>query len=158
MRTLTKIKLIIIGVISILTISILFADQALPNNVELYIVKRFQEKVFMAVKKSPVDKINYYNLLLDKRLDELVSLVKNKEYDYLYPASLRYSTTAGLLTQTIKTENSKELIYLTKNKFMDHQQKIQNLYNSCLSQEDDRCKYVQDSYNYLAIYLDQLSN
>ena len=158
MPTLNKIKLLIIGVLLILTVSLVFSDQALPNNVELFMVKRLQEKVFMAVKKSPIDKINYYNILLDKRLGEFVSLVENKEYDYFYTASLRYATTAGMFTQIIKTENFKNLDYQTRNKFKDHQQKIQNLYNSCLSQEDDRCKYVQDAYNYLAIYLDQLSN
>lgn len=158
MSTFSKIKIVIIGLLLVITIALIFSDKIMPNSVEFYTIKRFQEKVFMLLQSDTRNKISFNESLLETRFNELSSIVYNKEYDYLYSSSLRYSTTAGVLTQMIKSGEFKDLENQTRTKFKEYQQEIQNLYNSCLSQDDDRCKYVQDAYNYLAIYLDQLSN
>lgn len=158
MNASTKVKLVAICLLSILVISLLYSDKIQPSNVELYTIKRLQEKTFMSIKSSPIDKINYYNQLLDKRLEEFIFLVSNKEYDYFYSASLRYATTAGLMVEMIKSNDLNSVTKPTLNKFMDHQKIIQKMYDSYPHTENDRGKFIQDIYNYLEIYISKLSS
>lgn len=158
MNTLTKIKLAAICLLSILTISLLYSDKVQPSSVELYTIKRIQEKVFMSIKNNPVEKINYYNQLLDKRLEEFIFLVNNKDYDYFYTASLRYATTAGLMVEMIESNNLSTFVKPTLAKFRDHQRVIQKIYDSYPHAENDRGKFIQDIYNYLDIYISKLSS
>lgn len=158
MNALTKIELAAIILISILTVTLLYSDKIQPSNVEFYTIKRLQEKVFLSIKNSPTDKINYYNQLLDKRLEEFIFLVNNKDYDYFYTASLRYATTAGLMVEIIKSDNLNSVVKTTLAKFKDHQKIIQKIYDSYPHAENDRGKFIQDIYNYLEIYISKLSS
>lgn len=158
MNTLTKVKLALILLLSILTVSLLYSDKIQPNNVELYTIKRLQEKVFLSIKNNPADKIDYYNQLLDKRLEEFIYLVNNKDYDYFYTASLRYATTAGLMVEMIKSSDLKSAVKPILSKFKDHQIIVQKIYDSYPHAENDRGKFIQDIYNYLDIYIAKLSS
>lgn len=153
-----RVKLLITAGLLILAFSILLSDRAIPNSENLYDLKRLQEKIFMAVKTNPRDKKDYYDILLDKRLKELVAIVENGQYDYVLTSSLRYSTTAGRLTELIIDHQIKDSISATQNKFREHQETIKKLASSYPSDENERGKFIQDDFNYLEIYLSQLAD
>ncbi|KKQ37371.1 MAG: hypothetical protein US55_C0033G0009 [Candidatus Levybacteria bacterium GW2011_GWC2_37_7] len=153
-----KTKLIISGGLLLLAVSIFLSDSALPSSVELYGLKRLQEKIFMGIKTNPDDKVNYYNLLLDKRLSELVVVVENRQANLILTSSLRYSTTAGLMTEVIKTHRLADAAVATQEKFKEHQKIIRKLDDSYPKDENEEWKFIQDDYNYLAIYSQQLTD
>lgn len=158
MSTTNKVKLIITGGLLILAISILWSTRALPNSEELYDLKRLQEKIFLRLKTNSNDKINYYNMLLDERLNELVSLIENRQFDYILTSSLRYSTTAGLLTEMIINRQMNDSIPAVQKKFKKHQKIIKELDDSYPKDENEEWKFIQDDYNYLTIYSQQLAD
>lgn len=158
MSLIGKTKLIISGGLLLLAVSIFLSDSALPSSVELYGLKRLQEKIFMGIKTNPDDKVNYYNLLLDKRLSELVVVVENRQANLILTSSLRYSTTAGLMTEVIKTHRLADAAVATQEKFKEHQKIIRKLDDSYPKDENEEWKFIQDDYNYLAIYSQQLTD
>ncbi len=136
----------------------IFSDKAQPSSVELYALKRLQEKFFMAIKTNPRDKIDYYNILLDKRLEELKAIIKNRESNLILSSSLRYSTTAGLMTEIIRSNLLTDVVSPTKEKFKKHQEILKNLDDSYPKDEGEEWKFIQDDYNYLSIYSQQLTD
>lgn len=154
----SKIKTGITIVLLVLIVATLFSDRALPSSVELFTLKRLQEKFFMAIKTNPKDKIDYYNILLDKRIEELKTIIKNREPNLILSSSLRYSTTAGLMTELIISNHLTEVVNTTQEKFKKHQEIFKNLDNSYQKDEGEEWKFIQDDYNYLSIYSQQLTN
>lgn len=154
----SKIKAGIIVGLSALIIAMIFSDSAQPSSVELYALKRLQEKFFMAIRISPRDKVDYYNILLDKRLEELKTVIKNRESNLILTSSLRYSTTAGLMTEIIKSNRLIDVINATQEKFKKHQEVLKKLDDTYPKDEGEEWKFIQDDYNYLSIYLQQLTN
>lgn len=158
MNLINKIKLIISGGLLILAVSLLLSDRALPSSPELYSLKRLQEKAFMVFKTNPRDKANYYNLLLDKRLNELIAIIESRQSNLILSSSLRYSTTAGLMTEIIKANRLANAVTATQEKFKEHQKIIRKLDDSYPKDENEEWKFIQDDYNYLAIYSQQLTD
>jgi len=152
-----RIQLILSGLLTVLAIALLLSNKAFPNSSNLYNLKRLQEKSFLALRTTPQAKVEYYNSLLDERLNELTFLVDNRHSSYLLTSSLRYSTTAGRLTELISSYKLTESVDPARNKFLKHQETIQNLIDSYPTNENNGGKFIQDSYNYLSIYLDMLS-
>jgi len=158
MNLISKIKLFAIGGLLLLAIALLLSDRALPSSPELYSLKRLQEKIFMIVKTNPRDKVNYCNLLLDKRLNELIAVVGNNQSELILTSSLRYSTTAGLMTEIIKAHHLTDASTIAQEKFKEHQKMIRKLDDSYPKDENEEWKFIQDDYNYLAIYSQQLTD
>ena len=158
MQLIHRIKLIALGLLSILAVSLWLSNSALPSSQNLYNLKRLQEKLFLAIQTKPDKKVNFYLILLDKRLDELKSLEENREFPYLLPASLRYSTTAGLITELTTDAQLTDSVPAIEKKFRLHQQIIDSLYSTYQHDENNEGRFIQDDYNYLAIYLQQLSD
>jgi hypothetical protein len=158
MRGIIKIKLGLIGGLLLLIVALIFSDKALPSSPELYNLKRLQEKIFMLVKTSPQDKVNYYNLLLDKRLEEILAIIQNRDFNLILSSSLRYSTTAGLMTDLIKSNHLTDASSLVLEKFKKHQIIFKNLDDAYPKDEGQEWKYIQDDYNYLSIYSQQLKD
>ena len=158
MNLISKIKLFAIGGLLLLAIALLLSDRALPSSPELYSLKRLQEKIFMIVKTNPRDKVNYYNLLLDKRLNELIAVVGNNQSELILTSSLRYSTTAGLMTEIIKAHHLTDASTIAQEKFKENKKMIRKLDDSYPKDENEEWKFIQDDYNYLAIYSQQLTD
>lgn len=156
MSTIGKIKLLTTSGLLVLAVGLFTSGSALPGST-FYDLKRLQEKIFVAVKTNPVDRGNYYSLLLDVRLNELKAVVENRQFDYLRSSSLRYSTTAGLLTELIISRQVGELVPGIQNKFLNHQRIFQKLFDSYPFEANDFGKFIQDDYNYLEIYSNQLN-
>lgn len=112
----------------------------------------------MAVRSNPEERTKYGLILLDKRLSELVYLVESRQSDYILTSSLRYSTTAGQVTELIIPSRLTALVTPTKEKFREHQKIIKKLDDSYPKDESEEWKFIQDDYNYLAIYLQQLTD
>lgn len=139
-------------------ISLLLSQSANPNDQPFFGLKRLQEKTFLKLKPDARNKVDYLSSLLDIRLLELKNLVKNKQYDYLLSSSLRYSTFAGQITELVTANNLTDKVDAIKNQFLNHQKLLDALYVAYpKNTENLEYKYIQDDFNYLGIYLDQLS-
>lgn len=159
MTTKIKLQLGAILVLAVFALSLILSQTASPDFPPLWGLKRIQEKVFLNFKSSPEQRIQYLSFLLDKRLDELSKVVKNKNYDHVLNASLRYSTTAGQITELIIANNLKESLDSTKQQFLTHQKALDDVYVLYPKNipDNEEWKYIQDDINYLEIYLDKLS-
>lgn len=154
----TKIKLYLIAILTIITLSLIFSQKANPDNPPLFYLKRIQEKVFLSLKFNPKDKLEYMSNLLDNRLEELSKPVMRGNHNYVLPSSLRYSTLAGQITDLIISSNLKEYVEQTKQKFLSHQKILYDLYVLYPKNTDDtEYKYIEDDINYLKIYFDKLA-
>lgn len=154
-----KIKLILFG-LSFLVILVLFIMNvgiAKPNSQPFYNVKRLYEKKQLSFKSTPEAKLNYLYQLLDERLSELVFIVKTGNSRYVLTTSLRYSTTAGQITELIIQNNLKNEAPKAKEKFENQLLIVKDLPQK-YPKDDDEIKYIIDDANYLEIYIKQLSS
>lgn len=152
----TRLKISLISILFLGLVSLLLSQNATPQSQLFFGLKRIQEKKFLILKSSPLEKAKYQSQLLDRRLYDLQQLVKNKNYTYILNASLRYSTTAGELTQLIKDNKLVDLTKRTQEKFNQHLRLLENLYDSYPKDVNGEYKFIQDDINYLKIYLTQL--
>lgn len=153
----TKLKLSLIAILTFVVLSLALSTVANPASL-FYPIRRLEEKIFLKFKPDPSSKIEYTAFLLDHRLSDLVSLVNSKDHEFILSSSLRYSTTAGDLTNLILNNNFTDKIDSVKAKFKDHQEILQNLLNIYPDKDiDTEWKYIQDDINYLSLYSDQLS-
>jgi len=82
-------------------------QKTLPGS-QLYIFKRAKEKLKTIFTFSFEKKVNYFELLLEKRLSETISLVNSNNQSQILNSSNRYSYQAGILTEYIsKREKGK---------------------------------------------------
>ena len=77
----------------------LIPQKTMPGNA-IYKLKRAKEKVFLFVAFSQKSKFSYRQVLLGKRLSELISLVDKKDALNVANASQRFAYEAGMLTET----------------------------------------------------------
>ena len=157
MHTTVKIQLYAIAAWSLVIFSLIMANVANPDSF-FYPLKRIQEKTFFSLKTTPDSQVNYLNNLLDIRLRELKNLISNGAYSYLWSSSLRYSTTAGQMTDLVVANNLKDMVGPVKNKFLNHKKILDEMYVVYPKNTNNvEWKYLLDGINYLNSYLDQLS-
>lgn len=154
-----RIQLGLIIVLALVALLLLFSMRASPDSPPLFALKRVQENFFLQLKSDPRERIDYMSSLLNFRLEELGNVVKNKNYDYVLKASLRYSTLAGRITELIEANNLAEKGIEIKNQFLSHQKILDALYIAYPKNIPDNVewKYIQDDFNYLKLYLDKLA-
>ena len=129
-----------------------------PSIAPLFALKRIQEKVFMKMKTTPTDRLEYMSLMLDSRLNELNSIVRGKNYDHVLYSSLRYSTLAGQMSEEVLTNNLNLRVDAVRKQFSDHLVILNDIYVFYPKNTSNlEYKYIEDDINYLKIYLDKLS-
>ncbi|MBI4136735.1 hypothetical protein HY469_01615 [Candidatus Roizmanbacteria bacterium] len=134
----------------------LFSKDALPSS-HLFYAKRMSENIILATKTNPEQRAQYYSELLDIRLKEMQELYDRKEFDLMLSASLRYSTTAGRLTETLKTNQLNTMNAQIKEQFTSHKQSLQSMADTYMKEEEgDRWRFIIDAKNYLEIYEKEL--
>ena len=124
-----------------------------------YLLKRLGEKVkLIFLSLSPSQKSAYYRELLARRLAELKFLIEKPEMAYFKTATIRYSTTAGMLTE-----------YVLKNKdLVEERKKVVELLSSHLpvveklrevyDYDTAEWRFVKQDADYLQLYLAQLKD
>lgn len=151
-----RVRIALILVLSFLLIFLLRERSVGPDNALFYPLKRYQEKNFLKLKSNPPEKANYYLTLLDNRLEELQNMVNNKKYGFVLPASSRFFTTAGELTDYINQNNLDDYRNLVKEKFASDSIILTSLVNTYPKDQNEEWKYIVDSDNYLILYTDKL--
>jgi hypothetical protein len=100
-------------------------QKTLPSSPS-YSFKRFKEKGLMMLKITHKSKYKYSEVLLEKRLSELVSLVDVKDPNLVTGASQRFSYQAGILADLnskLKISNKENI----KNRFEDYKKILSEL-------------------------------
>lgn len=158
LKTQTQIRLTAIAVLLIFALALVFSQNANPSFPPLFGLKRVQEKVFLKLKSKPEDRLEYMTHLLNNRLGELSALVNNKNYTFILPSSLRYSSLAGEVTDYTIAINSREIATETKKMFEKHKKALDDLYAIYPKNlpDNEEWKYIKDDYNYLNLYLTKL--
>lgn len=157
----TQIQLGLIAILAIFALSLILSQKAAPNIPLFFSLKRVQEKVYLNLKSSPEQKVNYMIFLLNNRLYELDAVVRAKNYQYVLPSSSRYSTLAGQITDLVLANNMTDKVDLVRQTFQAHYPILVDLYVLYPKNDPENnheWKYIQDDYNYLKIYLDKLSS
>jgi hypothetical protein len=140
----------------VISLALILSNSADPSSELLFNLKRFQEKNFLSHKNNPEDKVNYYFVLLERRLKEIEDLRSSQNNIYMSPASLRYSTTAGELTDYLFQNGLAQYKDVTLEKFKKDQEKLTFLLDSFPREQGDEWKYIEDDINYLKIYSERL--
>lgn len=155
----TRIQLASIVILIMIIISLILSGQANPDVPPLFYLKRIQEKAYLKLKPDIGRRVDYMSALLDSRLQELQNVVNNRNYDFVLSSSSRYSTLAGEITDLIIANNLSGKVATVKNQFLNHQKLIDALYIAYPKNITDNVewKYIQDDFNYLKLYLDQLA-
>lgn len=154
-----QIKLAVIIILALLAIILVASNGANPDRID-YGFKRAQEKLFLSLKFSPTQKVDYYETLLNNRLKELEYLTYNKKTYLLWQSSSRYAATAGEVTDVIINNNLNDKANQFVEKFKQHQQAINNLltnYPGDLDPTERNAKFLTDAINYLSEYIEKLS-
>lgn len=149
-----RIKFVLIGILSIISIFLVLSRDATPLSPAIFQTKRLQEKIFIRFKPNPKSKLEYYAYLLNERLDELKAVAETSDSSYtlILMTSLRYSTTAGQMTDFIKNNHLTDQTPGVLKLFQDHQQIISVLVESYPKDFGDEWKFLEDDINYLQIY------
>lgn len=155
----TQIKSVAIIVLAVLVISLIFSQTANPDFPPLFILKRAQEVVFLKLKSTPSEKVDYMSGLLDVRLKELQNVFNHKNYGYILPAANRYFTLAGQITDLTVANHLTAKVPALKEQFLKHQKILKDLSFAYPKNNPDNVeyKYIDDDINYLNLYLDKLS-
>ncbi|MBU1000341.1 hypothetical protein KKE78_03030 [Patescibacteria group bacterium] len=153
-----RFQLGLIVILALFVASLLLSLKATPDMQPFFALKRVQENLFLEFKSDPEKKVDYMSNILNSRLEELQSVVKNENYDHVLKASLRYSTLAGRITEIVVDNNLTDKIDRVKDQFLSHQKLLDALYVAYPKNipDNEEHKYIQDDYNYLNLYLDQL--
>lgn len=159
MKEKVKIQLVLIVVLTFFAMSLILAPHTGPDNAPLFALKRAQEKVFLEMQFNPESKLKYMSSILNSRLDELSSIVNNRKYDYVLTASRKYFTLAGRITEYAMANNLTNQTEDIKDQFLNHQKVLDRLYVIYPKNipENEEWKYIKDDYNYLGLYLEQIS-
>lgn len=154
----TRIKLGLIAILAVFALSLILAQEATPNFGPLFALKRTQEKIFLSLKNTPSERVDYMSALLDNRLDELSRDVKSQNYGYILPSASRYSTLAGQITDLIAANNLTDKVEPIKIQFLNHKKTLKDIYVIYpKNTKNVEYKYIEDDINYLDLYLDKLS-
>ncbi len=153
-----KIQLWTIIVLILIVITLLLSHNANPEFVPFWNLKRAQEKLYLKLRNTPQDKVDYMSGLLNVRLNEMNHLVNSKSYDFVLPTSMRYSALAGQITDLIIANNLKDKIPAITAQFIEHQAILHDIYVIYPKNTDNvEYKYIEDDINYLKLYLDKLA-
>lgn len=154
-----RIQLGLIILLAIFALSLIISMGASPDMPPFFALKRVQENFFLNFKSDPGARVDFMSNLLNSRLEELQNVVKNKNYDYVLKASLRYSTLAGRITELMEANSLSDKVDAVKSQFLNHQKLLDALYVAYPKNIADNVewKYIQDDFNYLKLYLDKLS-
>lgn len=68
-------------------------------------VEKIKEKITLFFKFNKLDKANYYQYLVEKRLGEMVYVIENDKIDSVEETASRYATYLGQLTDYMKKNN-----------------------------------------------------
>src|SRR3989344_6394191 len=117
----TKIKLSLIIFLIVLILSLFLSANATPSSI-FFPLKRLQEKIFFKLKPDAPAQVEYLSYLLDTRLQELKSMVDGKDFSKILDASLRYSSTAGNITDIVLDNKLSSQGQALKNKLTDQKQ------------------------------------
>lgn len=163
------IAIVILGVavfcVSILALIVfLFTPSAKPDSNLFFKLRRLQEENTLKFKGLPTTKLKYYNQLLDERLEEIEYIINRGRIDLLWSSSLRYSTTAGRITDLLLGNDlpSEKRYYVDK--FRQHRQVLELILKDYYDKyppgtfATDQWKFIQDGINYLDLYLERLSS
>lgn len=90
-------------------------------------------------------------------MKELQELINRKNYSSVLDASLRYSATAGQLTELIIISSDNSQAAVTINIFTRHKKVLQDIYDLNPDLDTER-KYILDNKNYLNLYTQQLND
>lgn len=157
MNTKNSVQISLILILLGLVISLILSRNANPDS-PFFGLKRVQEKVFLSIKISPRDKVDYLSALLDLRLKEFENIIKNGSFSYMWSASLRQSTFAGQITELIVANNLKDKVDPIKKQFEEHRGRLDSLYVAYPKNTNNlEWKYILDAINYLNAYLEKLS-
>lgn len=140
-----------------------FSSRSTPDSPLFYQFKRFQEESWLRLQIAPEAKLRFYDNLLDERMEELQSLVFWGNRDFLWSSSLRYTTTAGRITEILQANNlpSERKYFLEK--FSKHQEELGVMLKSYRDKYPDNLftgeqwKFIQDGINYLDLYKNKLT-
>lgn len=159
MKDTYKLQIGLIVVLALVATALLFSPKSTPDQELLFSLKRAQENTFLKTKSTPASKVDYLSSMLESRLMELQSVVNKKQYGYVLSAASRYSTLAGQITELVVSNNLTDKVSMIKDQFKTHQKVINEIYVIYPKNTDNvEYKYIQDDYNYLTIYLEQLQN
>lgn len=150
-------RFIVLVFITVVVLVLLGAHWSNPGNEQLYKVKRFEEKLFLAAHFTPQQKADYYSLLLDRRLEELVLVADSKDSSHVWQTASRYSSTAGEATDLIVGNNLEDKAGALQEQFRSHQPKLQELLQRYPRVKDGDWKFIEDDVNYLDLYIIRLS-
>lgn len=156
-------KKIAIFVLILIAVFQLNLDKINPYYFPFYPLKRFQEKVYLTLKLGNTAQANYYQVLLDNRLKELVSISGGNDLVQVTSASSRYSTTAGELVNLIVKNNLQSEVTLILDQIRDHQTRLKVTHDKLLNKFGvvptlEQRKQLQASMDALSIYSQAISN
>lgn len=83
----------------------LTVQETLPGN-SMYTVKRIKEKTIEFFKLTKKSKFIYKEMLLEKRLSELISLIENKNENEIANSTQRFAYQAGKLAESSYKDDS----------------------------------------------------
>ncbi len=153
--TLKRLKLGLIILLVILNVILLNLNKITPDTRFLYSFKRLNEKIYLSLKPSPGQRLDYLFILLEERRNELAYVVEKGNSHYVLKSAQRYSTTAGEITELILNNNLYDQAKVAQERFRTHLPLIAELITK-YPKNDDEIKFVKDDVNYLNIYLEKL--
>ncbi len=152
--------IILLAAFLVVVLIALMSWYAKPDQENNFKVKRFLESTFSKILVSDSLKLRFNNRLLENRLSEFEYLVKKEKYELLRVQSSRYSTTAGISVQLVKSSLSKNLSQSTLELFEKHREILSYLIENfpAHAYKDMSWGQLKDAQNYLDIYISQLEN
>lgn len=121
----------------------------------LFPLRRLDEQIILSTKRNPGDHAKYLLMLVNYRMGDLNLVIQQKQHSYFLPASLRFSSAAGKLTDYIKTHNAGQLTPEVRQTFSSDKKTLEKLTKEHQGSTQD-WKFITDDINYLSIYLTQL--
>lgn len=152
-------KILLTAVCALIPIFLFLSTRSNPDADWLYSFKRLQEDTFLKMQTTPHSQLNFYSNLLDERLSEMQYLIKQRKTTLMWSSSLRYSTTAGRMTELLLANNLPEEKKYIIDKFNKQQTILKGMEDYYYSEfHDDNGKYIRDGINYLDLYKEKLTS
>ena len=86
---------VLLGLAIVLSAILIGVNYSNPSHQLFYSLKRFEEKIALKVARDSVQKMYIYNLLLERRYQELREIASKNDLTLISVASSRYRTTIG---------------------------------------------------------------
>ncbi|MBL7036443.1 hypothetical protein ISR94_01155 [Candidatus Microgenomates bacterium] len=131
----------------------LIPQKTLPGSTS-YNLKRVKEKVLMALSLTSKSKFEYGQILVAKRMSELVSIVENKNINQIPNSSQRFAYQAGLLAEAHEKLKDKRMDQVVT-QFTNHKKTLSDLRDNYPS-NSAHWLYMQQDIDTLDILIDKL--